>query len=160
SDTSTAVSDAHCRAALDLASATPEPTAAGAGEGRLLVFVRHPDEQRLKVGAVSVHDLPGRTLVALDGPRSAEPAAPWCGWHVQRRRGAYRLRRAAPPGTGYPCLEQMIHTRAGWQTQVFLSARPRPAAAPEAAPPALAVSIVMLPGTPPSDFCGPAVRIG
>lgn len=94
----------------------------GAGS-QLFVFVRAlggPARERVAYG-LTLHDIAGTTLAdfARDGARSPphQHEARWAGCTIELDPGAYRLRvRRA----GRVSLEQIVVTRRGWQTQVFL----------------------------------------
>lgn len=109
----------------------PLPPAAGqAGGSQLFLFVRDHDEEAASgdnpAAGLSLHGLDGRLLHDLGAAPEAggsaryDAHARWTSLHAELDPGAYLLRlETAAKGI----VQQAVHLREGWQTQVFLLSR-------------------------------------
>jgi hypothetical protein len=95
---------------------------------QLFVFVRDLDQQGWDdpATALTLHDLTGNLLVdfTMTGEREiSNPALDhWAGCTIDLNPGSYRL-RVQTDSKSVGTLEQIVVTRSGWQTQVFLLRR-------------------------------------
>jgi Dyp-type peroxidase family len=114
----TTTSEWQRKLARDLSRSAPLPPPAGhSGGSHVLLFLRDPfPPGDLPVG-VTLHDLHGELLFDLTKAKDRDQHAQWMSAHLNLDPGAYRLRRDSPRGL---FVEQLVFTRQGWQTQIFL----------------------------------------
>lgn len=90
--------------------------------GHLLLFFRCDGSSQGRLDSrVTLHQENGLELIRVESLAEANSDAGWAGLHLSLPSGAYRLRRML----GESSVEQMLHVRPKWQTQLFAKVLPQ-----------------------------------